>query len=102
MKPRVALLVAFVALAGACGGDTSGARPDAAPRADAAPTCPPQAAPLAPGMHALYLAFEGETLTLGDCDDARTNCSSLVAQASTEVPPLFDGIASRTTRIATS
>lgn len=55
--------------------------------------------PLPAGMHALFVVFEGVTITLGDCDDSKTNCSSLVAQGSTTVPPFLMAETNRQTRI---
>lgn len=98
MKYCAALLISVL---GACGSDGNTDQADAGPRADAPPSCPLPSTPLAAGMHTLYVSFEGVTLTLGDCDDARTNCSSLVSQASTMVPPFLMGLGTRTTRITT-
>ena len=78
-------LVLFALLAG-CGGDENNAGPDAGNRPDAPPTCAPQSAPLRAGMHKLFVAFGGVTLTLGACDDARSNCTSLVTSSSAAVP----------------
>jgi hypothetical protein len=97
MKSCTLLLV----LLAACGSDDGGKTIDAGPRPDAAPSCPPQGGALATGDHTLFVAFEGVTLTLGDCDDAKTNCSSLVAQASTVVPPFLMAETNRATRVAT-
>jgi hypothetical protein len=94
-------MLLFVLVAAGCSDDGGGSKIDAGARPDALPMCPPQSAPLAAGMHDLYLAFEGVTLTLGDCDDAQTNCSSLVAQASTPVPMFLASEGSRATRITT-
>jgi hypothetical protein len=98
MKYCAALLVSVLA---ACGNDGNSDHSDAGPRADAPPSCPAPATPLAAGEHKLYASFEGVTLTLGDCDDARTNCSSLVSQASTMVPPFLMGQGTRAGRITT-
>ncbi len=92
-----ALLFALVA----CGGGDDGKTIDAGPRPDAPPSCPPQSGALATGDHTLFIAFEGVTLSLGACDDAKTNCSSLVAQSSTVVPPFLMAESNRTTRVAT-
>jgi hypothetical protein len=97
MKPW---LCAFVLLA-ACGDDGGNSTGDAGPRADAAPSCPLPATPLPAGTHQLFVSFEGVTLTLGDCDDSRTNCTSLVSQASTTVPAFLMGGGTRTQRIST-
>jgi hypothetical protein len=93
-------LATFVVLA-ACSGDGGNTTGDARPRADAPPSCPVPSTPLAAGMHKLFVSFEGVTLSLGDCDDARTNCTSLVSQASTAVPPFLMGQGTRSTRITT-
>src|SRR5689334_17245341 len=87
----------FVAVIAGCGDDGGNAMVDAPPRADAPPSCPAQTGTLAAGSHKVFVAFEGVTLTLGDCDDAKTNCSSLVAQASTQVPAF---LAAESTRAA--
>lgn len=50
-------------------------------------------------MHELYIAFDGVTITQGDCDDSKTNCSSLVAQASTPVPAFLMAETNRQTRV---
>lgn len=86
-----------IALA-ACGGDGTNAAVDAGPRADAAPACPAPTTPLSTGTHTLFLSFEGVTITLGDCDDALTNCSSLVTESSTAIPAFTN--AARATTIA--
>lgn len=91
----------FALLIGACGDDGSGATIDAAPAPDAAPSCPPQGGALVTGEHTLFVAFEGVSLTLGDCDDAKTNCSSLVADSPTMVPPFLMAETNRATRVAT-
>lgn len=83
----------------ACGDDGGGATADAAPRPDAPPSCPPQSAPLSPGNHHVFVAFEGVAITLGDCDDSSTNCSSLVADATTNVPAFLMTETNRQTRI---
>jgi hypothetical protein len=97
MKSWLAALVVLSACSDGGGGSTG----DAGPRADAPPSCPAPATPLAAGSHTLFVSFEGVTLTLGDCDDAKTNCSSLVAQASTMVPPFLAGQGTRAGRITT-
>ena len=89
-----------VLMVAACGEDGGGNTVDAGARADAAPTCPPPGTPLATGTHELYVAFEGVTLTLGACDDATTNCTSLVAADNTVVPPFLMAETGRQTRIA--
>ncbi len=96
MKSCTLFLVAALA---ACGDDGGGSTIDAGPRADAPPSCPPQTAPLATGTHELFIAFEGVSITLGDCDDSKTNCSSLVAQGTTEVPAFLMTETNRQTRI---
>jgi hypothetical protein len=83
----------------ACGGDDENNTIDSGIRADAAPSCPAPTTPLAAGMHKLYVVFDGVTITLGDCDDAKTSCSSLVAQASTMVPPFLQGQPDPSSRI---
>ncbi len=88
-------------LLAACSGDDSNSHVDAGDRADAPLACPAPSTPLAAGMHELFVSFEGVTLTLDDCDNATTNCSSLVAQASTMIPPFLDAAGNRATRIAT-
>jgi hypothetical protein len=97
MKYCAALLVILAA----CGNDGSGDSSDAGPRADAPPSCPAPSTPLAAGMHELYLSFDGVTLTLGDCDDAKTNCTSLIASGSEVVPQFLMGQGTRATRITT-
>lgn len=82
--------VLCAALLAACGGDESKTTVDAGPRPDAAPACPTPSTPLATGAHTLFLSFTGVTMTLGECDDARTNCSSVVAQGSTTIPAFSD------------
>jgi hypothetical protein len=94
-------LVLAVAVLSACGGDDGTSLIDSGNRADAAPSCPAPETPLAAGMHKLYVVFDGVTITLGDCDDSKTNCSSLVTQSSTAVPPFQPGVGDPATRIAT-
>ena len=53
------------------------------------------------GMHRLFLSFDGVTIANGDCDDSRTNCSSLVLQSSTMVPAFLEGQGDRQVRIGT-
>jgi hypothetical protein len=91
-----AILVGLVA----CGGDEQHVSIDAPPRPDAPPSCPPVAEPLAAGTFKLFLSFEGTPITFGDCDDSHTNCSSLVAAASTAVPSFLDGDAARASHIS--
>lgn len=92
-------LLILAVIVGACGGDGNPNKTDAGVRADAPPSCPAPSMPLATGAHKVFLAFEGVTITLGDCDDATTNCSSLVSQATTMVPPFLDGQSNRVTHI---
>ena len=92
------LLCCFVVASGDDGNQVS---IDAPPRPDAPPSCPPAAEPLAAGTFKLYLSFEGVTIKLGDCDDSRTNCSSLVAQSSTTVPRFLASDGARTSHITT-
>jgi hypothetical protein len=84
----------------ACGGDDTQQPIDARP-IDAPPTmCPPQTAtPLPPGNHKLYLVYEGVDLTKGDCDDSKTNCTSLIT-ASQTVPPFAEQDSNRANVIA--
>jgi hypothetical protein len=63
----------------ACG-DGGSATPDAA--IDAPTKCAPKTAPLAPGMHKLFLNFDGVTLNPGP-ENAAANTSSLVQTAAT-------------------
>ena len=66
---------------------------------DAAASCPAPPAPLAPGRSKVYLNTEGVTLSkVGvscSIDDAQTNCTSLIAQDQTVVPPFLPGVATR-------
>jgi hypothetical protein len=94
---KLGALVIALLVAG-CSED-SGVVPDARPRADAAPVCPVPSLPLRAGMHDVFLSFEGVTLSSGACDDARTNCSSLVAQVSAMVPVFLAGNTGRQARI---
>ncbi len=96
-SPSIVLAVAAFA---ACGGDDGNQAVDAGDRADAAPSCPAPATPLPPGMHKVFLVFQGITVMLGDCDDSKTSCSSLVAQSSTVVPPFLQGAADPASRVA--
>jgi len=89
----------FATMMAACGDDGGGTTVDAGPRPDAPPSCPPQSAPLPAGDHQVFIAFEGVAITLGDCDDATINCSSLVADATTNVPPFLMAETNRQTRI---
>ena len=66
----------------ACG-DGGSATPDAT--VDARTMCSPKSAPLAPGMHQLYLNFEGVTLTMGN-DDAASNTSSIITTPTATIP----------------
>jgi hypothetical protein len=69
-------------LAAACGDD--GAKTvDAA--IDAPTMCAPKMAPLAPGMHTIYLNFDGVTLTKGN-DDSATNVASVLVNDSSTIP----------------
>lgn len=43
----------------------------------------------AAGQSVLYISFGGETISKGDCDDARSNCSDLVLWKRTTIAP-FD------------
>ena len=74
--------VVITALA-ACG-DGGSATPDAA--VDARTMCAPKMAPLAPGMHQLYLNFEGQTLLMGMTDDSAANIAQFLVQPSITVP----------------
>lgn len=71
-----------VGLVAACG-DGSSATPDAA--IDAQTMCPAKSAPLAPGMHKLYLNFEGQSLSKG-MDNAPLNISSVLVNDPTVIP----------------
>src|SRR5512142_1063573 len=75
------------------------AAPDAAPDADLL-HCPAPVDPTAPGTHTVFVNFDGVTLTKGNCNDATTNCTSLVVQDQTVVPPWLDGNADRANDIA--
>jgi hypothetical protein len=101
MELSVRTLVLSSLLLVACSDDGNQVSIDAGPRPDAPPSCPPATQPLAAGTFKLYLSFEGVTIKLGDCDDARTNCSSIVAQGSTVVPSFLSGDAARTSHITT-
>jgi hypothetical protein len=90
-----------VTLLAACSGGDGNSTADAGDRADAPVACPVPGTPLATGMHTLFVSFEGVTLTLDACDDATTNCSSLVAQSPTTVPPFLGGAGARAARIQT-
>ncbi|HUS31383.1 MAG TPA: hypothetical protein VMZ53_22885 [Kofleriaceae bacterium] len=98
MKRYVLALIAVAA----CGDDGGGmVTPDSStPMPDAPVTCPAVTPPLAAGMHTFYLSFEGVTITKGACDDAKTNCSELVGQASTVVPAFLPAESDRDARIA--
>src|SRR5690348_9828709 len=97
MRSRALVGLALIA---ACSGSDGIKSPDAGPRADAPPACPPVTGPLAAGSHTLFVSFEGATITFGDCDDATTSCSSLVADNPTAVPPFLDAAETRDGRIA--
>lgn len=93
------ILVAASLAAGCSGNSHSAVSPDATPDADTS-HCAAPADPAAPGTHVVYLSFEGVTLTKGQCSDAPTNCTDLVAQDQTVVPPFLDGNPDRVDDIA--
>jgi len=104
--------VAALAIAGACGDDSQGMAPDSAvdrPMIDAAIDgaidaavdaravdasatdampggCGMRDGGTPTGAHLLYLVYDGVMLMSGNCDDSRTNCTSL-ATANTTVTP---------------
>jgi len=88
------IVVAAALLAGCSDGHHVGTF-DAVPDADLL-HCPAPADPTAPGMHTVFLNFDGVTLTKGNCDDAPTNCTALVTNDPTVVPPFLDANPDRT------
>ena len=91
---RFTIVFALLASAG-CEKNLLGAT-DAA--GDAGP-CPRPAQPLAPGSFKVFLNTEGVTLTKGNCDDSRTNCSAIPTTDGTVVPPFLPGAPDRATFI---
>jgi len=84
-------LVTVLAVA-ACG-DGGSATPDA--EVDAQTMCPAKTAPLAPGMHKIYLNFDGATLSKGN-DNAPLNISSLLVNDPTTIPPYGPNLSATT------
>jgi hypothetical protein len=81
----------------ACGDDGATA-PDA--QVDAPTMCPPQtASPLPMGAHAVYLNFDGVTLTKCTPADSRANCTDQIKQDPSVIPPYMDGDPNRQVRI---
>jgi hypothetical protein len=101
MELSVRTLILISSFFVACSGDEHQVGSDAPPRADAPPSCPPATQPLAAGTFTVYLSFEGATIHFGDCDDAKTDCSGLVLQATTVVPSFLGSDAARGAHIAT-
>ena len=74
MKQMAWVVTAAAAAVAACG-DNGATAADAA--IDAPTMCAPKTAPLAPGMHTIYLNFDGVTLMRGT-DNASMNMSDLI------------------------
>lgn len=73
----------WVVIAVAACGDGGSAKPDA--MGDAPTMCAPKMAPLAAGMHKVYLNFDGVTLTKGN-DDSAANISSVLMNDPSVIP----------------
>lgn len=78
MKQMMWMVMALAAC-----GDGGSAKPDA--MIDAPTMCAPKMAPLAPGMHTVYLNFDGVTLTKGN-DDSAANVSSVLMNDPSVIP----------------
>lgn len=89
-------VVAVVLLVG-CGDDGGAVPVDA--MVDAAGACPSKSPPLAPGMHRVYLNFEGVTLTDACASSSQGNCSNLVKTSPADIPPYMMGDPQRDQRI---
>lgn len=93
------LMSVAAVLFAACGDDSS-AMPDAQIPVDAPTMCPPQTTmPLPTGAHVVYLNFDGVTLTKCAVADSRANCTDLIKQDPSVIPPYMDGNVDRQTRI---
>jgi hypothetical protein len=97
------LLVLTLGTSGACG-NSAASPPDAAVGTDGLSSfyCPAPIDPTVPGKLKVFVNTEGVTLTKGDCDDSRTNCTNLIQTDQSVVPPFMDGDTQRETVIATN